>query len=364
MDAERVSVRAIETTHRGSNLNNSPYISMNGSPRWARQYSRRRLRSFGVEVPLLLQLSIALFTGMVAATFVPPVRKAIPRPAEAVLWAAFITVCVLGVMSVSDKSARDLSMATMWASEQVVNTILGLLLGGAGSWIAEHRFAIASWLVVVAGADVLALMLIRSMRSAAPLAPRVRLGEWMELPLSGPAVSVRHPAADPLAGLNRALATATAILVTRALRLLAMFSVWLHGAAHPQGARTRRDRPGARSRLESLRDAMAHLNFAVRTWYDGAGQPALSTAAATATEAATRTARTARRRLRPAAERAGQVIDIRTFVGGQSLGWYGPIGQRMAQTSSGERDRLRGERDGLRREMDEAEAQRPDSLAS
>jgi hypothetical protein len=324
-----------------------------------------------VEVPLLLQFSIALFTGMVAATFVPPVRKAIPRPAEAVLWAAFITVCVLGVMSVTDKSARDLSMAAVWASEQVVNTILGLLLGGAGSWIAEHRFAIASWLVIVAGADVLALMLIRSMRSAAPWAPRVRLGEWMELPLSGPAVPVRHPAADPLAGLNRALAATTAIPVTRALGLLATFSVWLRGAAHTEGARMRRDRPGARSRLESLRDAMAHLNFAARAWYDGAGQPALSTAAATATEAATRTARTAGRRLRPAAERAGQVIDIRTFVGGQSLGWYGPIGQRMAQTSSGdrdrlrgERDRLRGERDSLRREMDGAEAQRPDSLAS
>ena len=331
-----------------------------------------------MEVPLLLQFSIALFTGMVAATFVPPVRKAIPRPAEAVLWAAFITVCVLGVMSVTDKTARDLSMATVWASEQVVNTILGLLLGGAGSWITEHRFTIASWLVIVAGADVLALVLIRSMRSAAPWAPRVRLGEWMELPLSGPAVPVRQPAADPLAGLNRALAAATAVLVARALGLLAMFSVRLRGAVHAQTGQVRRDRPGARSRLESVRDAMAHLNFAARAWYEGAGQPALSTAAATATEAATRTARTAGRRLRPAAARAGQVIDIRTFVGGQSLGWYGPIGQRMADTSSGdrdsnrgerdrlrgERDSLRGERDSLRGEMDEAEAQRPDSLAS
>ena len=44
----------------------------------ARQYSCSGRRSHGVEVPLLLQFSIALFTGMVAATFVPPVRKAIP----------------------------------------------------------------------------------------------------------------------------------------------------------------------------------------------------------------------------------------------------------------------------------------------
>ncbi len=299
---------------------------MKRAPAAARQYSRLGLRSIGVGVPLLLQFSIALFTGMVAATFVPPVRKAIPRPAEVVLWVALITACVLGVMSVTDQNARDLSIASAWAAEQVVNTIFGLLLGGVGSWIYEHRFVIASWLIIVAGADALALMLVRSMRIATPWAPRVRLGEWMELPLSEPPVPVRQPAADPLVGVNRSLAAATAVVATAALARTLTFSVWLRGAIQTHGTRMRRDRLDARSRLASLRDATAHLSAA--TW----------------------TARAAGRGLKPAAERAGQVIDIRALVGAESLGWYGPMGLPPVETSRGE--------------IDEGESQRPDSLAS
>ncbi len=287
---------------------------------------------------------------MVAATFVPPVRRSIPRPAEVVLWVALVTACVLGVMSVTDKNARDLSMAAVWAAEQVVNTIFGLLLGGVGSWIYDHRFAIAGWLIIVAGADVLALMLIRSMRSAAPWTPRVRLGEWMELPLSGPAAPVRQPAADPLGWVNRRLAAAIAVLATGALAHAVMLSVWLRGAMQTQAGRMRRDSLNARSRLESLRDATAHLHFAARAWYEGAGQPAMSTVAGKASDAATWTARTARRGLKPAAERAGQVIDIGALLSAQSLGWYGPMGLLPVDTSRGE--------------IDESDSQRPDSLAS
>src|SRR5256714_9423628 len=152
-----------------------------------RQYSWWEARSFGVEVPLLLQFSIALFTGMVAATFVPPVRRSIPRLVEVALWIGLITVCVLGVASVTDPNARDLSFSALWAADQVLNTIVGLLLGGVGASISANRFALASWLVIVAGADVLALMLVHSLRNAAPWQPRVRLREWMELPVAASA---------------------------------------------------------------------------------------------------------------------------------------------------------------------------------
>jgi len=298
----------------------------------------------------VLQFSIALFTGMVAATFLPPIRRSIPRPAEIVLWAALITACVLGVMSVADKNAREVSMAAIWAAEQVVTTVLGLLLGGAGAWISEHRFTIASWLVIVAGADMLALMLIRSMRSAAPWTPRVRLGEWMELPLPGPAAPARQPAADPLVGVNRRLAAARSALATTAVARKDTFSVWLSGALQTLAVRMRHDRLQAGSRWDSLGDATAHLRFAVRAWYEGAGKPASSGLAERAGGAATWSARRARRGMKPAAERAGHVIDIRALLGAQSLGWYGPIGLRMAETSRGE--------------IGEAESQRPDSVAS
>ena len=308
-----------------------------------------------MEVPLPLEFWIALFTGMVAATFVPSIRKSIPWPAEVGLWVGFITACVLGVMSVTDKNARDLSMSGLWGAEQVVNTIFALLFGGVGTWFHEHSLAIASLLVVLAGADVLALMLIRTVRSAAPWTPRVRLGDWMELPMPAPAVAARQTAPRPRVAVNGRLAAATAVLATAALARAAVFSVRL--GATMQAQTTRMRRAGSRSRLEAIRDATAHLHFAARAWYEGAGQPAISTVAQKAGGAATWTGRTARRGLQPAALRAGQVIDIRALMGAQSLGWYGPMGTRHVDT-------LRKERESLRGEIDASEPQRPDSLAS
>jgi hypothetical protein len=127
-----------------------------------------------------------------------------------------------------------------------------------------------------------------------------------------------------------------------------MLSVWLRGAMKPRATRARSVK--ARPRLESLNDATAHLHFAARAWYEGAGRPAMSAMAANASGAAVWTARKARRRLQPAAERAGQAIDIRVFLSAQSIGWYGPMS--VADMES------RG------REIDDQESHRPDSLAS
>src|SRR5205823_12959029 len=110
--------------------------------------------------------------GMVAATFVPPVRKAIPTAVEVALWLALITACVLGVMSVTDPNARNLSFSALWATDQVLNTIVGLMLGGIGIWISDHRFAVASWLVITAGADVPALMALHPLRIVPACPPR------------------------------------------------------------------------------------------------------------------------------------------------------------------------------------------------
>src|SRR2546423_2081407 len=163
----------------------------------------------GVEVPLLLQFSIALFTGMVAATFVPPVRRSIPKLVEILLWAAFVSVCVLGVASITDPNARELSASAAWGADQIVNTMAGLLFGGFGGWVSEHRFSIASWLVIIAGADIFALMFLGSIRSAQPWQPRIRLREWMELPVAEPARVVARRqllSTDPLTDVNRKLA--------------------------------------------------------------------------------------------------------------------------------------------------------------
>src|SRR5205814_3155631 len=104
----------------------------------AGQYSTSGARSLGVEMPLLLQFAIALCTGMVAATFIPPVRKAIPRPVEVVMWVALIVVCTVGLLSVTDTNARNLTTSVLWGADHVINTVAGLVFGGIVSWIYDH----------------------------------------------------------------------------------------------------------------------------------------------------------------------------------------------------------------------------------
>lgn len=278
-----------------------------------------------MEVPLLLQFSIALFTGMVAATFVPPVRRAIPKPVEILLWVALVTVCVLGVASITDRNARELSTAALWGADQLFNTTVGLTLGGVGGWIYDHRFPIASWLVIIAGADILGLMFIRSARSAREWQPRVRLREWMEIPVAAqPASGARSAAgADPLADVNRRIAAFAAIAATTALATLVEMSIWVRDVIVPrQAGRLARaavaGQVESRARLESLRDATAHLQYAARSWYSAAGEPVI-------TDLAARTARAAKRSLKPVALRPGEIIDIQALLGAQSIGWYGPL---------------------------------------
>ena len=302
-------------------------------------------------VPLLLQFSIALFTGMVAATFVPPVRKSIPRLVEIGMWIALITVCALGVLSVTDPNARELSVSALWGAAQVINTVAGLLLGGVGAWTFDHRFVIATWLVIVAGADLFALMLLRALRLAAPWRPRVRLGEWMELPVSVPLAPARQLVlSDPLAGINRRRAGAGAGLGARMAGSTASLSTRAGEAMHPRRlarfAEVSRTR--SRARLESLRDASDHLRFAARSWYSAGGLPALNGALARASGIVT--SRRAARRLKHADGQPSQVIDIQALLNAQSIGWYGSLSGAPAQST--------------RRENDAADSQRPDSLAS
>jgi len=299
-----------------------------------------------VDVPLLLQFSIALFTGMVAATFVPPVRRAIPRPVEICLWIAFVTACVLGVASINDPNARELSTSAVWAADQIISTSAGLVLGGVGSWISDHRFAIASWLVIIAGADIFALMLIGSLRSAQPWQPRVRLGEWMEIPIPAPEPAVARRQ-DPLAGANRRVAAWSAIAATAALAKMVDVSLWVRDTMIPRqagrlGHAVDVSRVQSRARLEGLRDASAQLQFAARSWYEAAGEPVLN-------DLASRTAKAARRRLKPLALEPSEIIDIQALLSAQSIGWYGPLTAGPLPSPG---------------EHDAADAQRTDRLAS
>ena len=273
---------------------------------------------------MLLQFSIALFTGLVAATFIPPVRKAIPRPVEVFMWMGLIVVCAIGLLSISNESARNLSTSVIWAADQVINTVVGLMLGGVGAWMFDHRFLIATWMILIAGADLLLLVFLRSMRTSRAAQPRVRLREWMEMPLpvtASPA-HARVAAADPLAGVNRRVAAGTAVLAAAMLTRTVDLSIWIRNVMVPLQRRrladaARLSRDGSRARLESLRETAAQLQFAARAWYAAAGEPAMSGLAVKA--------RAAGKSLQPAALRPGQVVDMQALLSAQSIGWYGPL---------------------------------------
>jgi hypothetical protein len=281
-----------------------------------------------VEVPLLLQFSIALFTGMVAATLVPPVRRAIPKPVEVGLWVGLVTVCTLGIVGMADPHARELTSSALWGVDQIVNTAAGLMVGAVAGWMSDNRFAIATWLALVAGIDVLVLSLMRSMRKAQGWQPRVRLGEWMEMPSSTILAAQPAPSSDAVAELNRRLAASSAVVGAQAARSLGSFASWLRREVVPRGAQhvaraTEASRVESRARMESLRDATSHLQFAARAWYAGAGAPVVSDVGAKAAGAIRRAA--AAGKLGAASAQRGQVVDVQALISAQSIGWYGPL---------------------------------------
>jgi hypothetical protein len=297
---------------------------------------RREPRFLGVEVPLLLQFSIALFTGMVAATLVPPVRRSIPRPIEVGLWVALVVVCVIGLVSITNPRARELTTSAFWGVDQVINTLIGLLGAGVLSWITDHRFTIATAAVLVFAIDLLALAMVRSYRQARAWLPQVRLGEWMELPrLSAPGP---QPVLVPYAidELNRKWAAAFAIAGAALLAWLVNASIWTRDVLVQRRAESLAQaatagRVESRARLESLRDTASLLQFAARSWYAAAGAPAVNALAAKATAGA----------------KGGRVAEIHILLSAQSIGWYGPIRPTATATEEGEEEDAAGQTDRL-----------------
>lgn len=297
---------------------------------------------------MVLQFSIALFTGVVASTFVPPVRRAIPRAVEVGLWVALATVCVLGVINVTDPNARELTTSTVWATDQLITNMAQGLAGGIVGGISANRYAIAVFTVLLVAAGCLALVVLRAHRTSRAWQPRVRLVEWMELPMLTPAPAVSHG----IDRVGRRVMGAAAVAGTTVLASLIRSSVWTRNVLLPrQAARfataARTGSVATRTRLESLRDTADHLQFAARAWYAAAGAPTV--VGLTEKAAAVRQAPAARR-LVEVAESTGRVVDIKALLGAPSIGWYGPLTPTQPVRA--------------RDEEGEDVAQRPDSLAS
>src|ERR1700686_5258537 len=112
---------------------------------------------FGLGTPLGVQFSIALCTAMVAATFLPTIRRLIPRWFEIALWVALILVCWLGMAGIRDPHARELTSSINWALGRILSTMVGLAGLSLLDTLHASRFAIANAVVTLFGADLLAL---------------------------------------------------------------------------------------------------------------------------------------------------------------------------------------------------------------
>ena len=189
---------------------------------------------------MVAEVLIALFAGMVVVvTF----RRHTPRAVELVAWAGLIWVCILGVTSAREEHARALTSAAVWGATQMIGTVTGLFGQGVLDWIVVHRFVIADWVVLLFGADVLALALLASRRRAAGWTPVIKLRDWMELPRPGQA----RPAPVRVSGteeLNRRFNAWSPIAAAGALTWFTLCLIWIGDYVLPGTARGMRRAAG------------------------------------------------------------------------------------------------------------------------
>jgi hypothetical protein len=181
-----------------------------------------------------LQFSIAVCTAMVAATFLPTIRRLIPRWFEIALWVALIVVCWLGVASIRDPHARELTSSINWAVGQIVHTLIGLAGLSVLDVLHANRFAIANAVVVLFGLDLFALALLSTYREGRGWRPNVRLGEWMELPAAPVRLSVKAPKLYAVEELNERLAAATLTAGAAAATWSVQFLIWARDVGLPR----------------------------------------------------------------------------------------------------------------------------------
>jgi len=264
----------------------------------------------------------------------------VPRAVEMALWAALVVVCVLGVLSITNPHARELTASAVWGVDRVIITLAALLGAALTGWLLDNRFTLATGLTMVCGVDILVLALLRSYREGRAWQPRVRLYEWMELP------RLTIPAAEPVAVpyavdvLSRKLEARTAVAGAALLAWSVQFLIWSRDVMLPrQAARLAHAATmgcvESRAGLESLRDIAAQLRFAARAWYVAAAAPAVNKLAAKATEAV-RTAGSGGLGDGAPDETPGRAVDISVLVSALSIGWYGPM--RPGSMVEGEED--------------------------
>jgi len=214
------------------------------------------------------EVLIALFAGMVAFAIM---RRGTSRPVEVVLWIGLIWVCVLGVTSTHDKQTRELTSAAVWGATQTVGTVAGLMVQTFLAWLSEHRIAVATWVVLAFGMDLLAIVLLQTHRQAIGWQPRVRLRDWMEMPRPGKPQQAPVPATSGVDELNERFNTWAPLATASALTQLTLLLIWSLDVMLPAVARRLREAAFAANsaKVVDIR-TLASRAARVRGWAGGA----------------------------------------------------------------------------------------------
>ncbi|HEX3507102.1 MAG TPA: hypothetical protein VHW94_01805 [Candidatus Dormibacteraeota bacterium] len=249
-----------------------------------------------------------------------------PRWFEIALWVALIFVCWLGIASIKDPHARELTSSINWAVGMMVNTLVGLAGLSVLDSLRASRFAIADGVVTLFCADALLLALLSSYREGRGWQPTVRLGEWMEVPPAPLPVMVPASQSYAVEELNERLAAATITAGAAAATWSVQFLIWARDIGLPR-AEERLARAAAVGRVETkvllaaVRETAGELESGARDLV-AASAPEVNKLALRVA-AILNGVTEAEQRVSPSAGNLAQVVDIQALRIAQTLGRFG-----------------------------------------
>jgi hypothetical protein len=190
-----------------------------------------------METSVVLEFTIAALAGLILATLVTPIKRALPYWFETALWLGLIVACWIAITGIAAGNPRDILKSALWGAQQIVATSIGLLLSGLAGWIVEQRFVIASAVLLIVGADLLVLALLFSRRNSRGWQPQVRLQEWFEYPVDlKPARATAVATQSPFEGINRSGVAAASVLGAASATWFTHFLIWTRDVVMPNVA--------------------------------------------------------------------------------------------------------------------------------
>ncbi len=178
-----------------------------------------------------------LLIGMfVSAVLVITFRRKTHKAIELAAWIGLVGTCAAAVIGVRDPQVHAMTTSAAWGTSQVLGTIGGAFKVDALRWTYGERFVIADWVVLLLGADVLALALVSTNRQAGSRVPANKLREWWVLPRLPGARSARPNVASATDEINRWFNSWSAAAALSAAMWSTLFLIWLRDVEIPSTA--------------------------------------------------------------------------------------------------------------------------------